>query len=333
MALVNKTNQPVIPKKRHLDDNCELEEIGKSRMMFTSKPKIRIGVQVVRDFPTGCGTIQDRERFPFKNVDSKKDNKLKNLVPKRPPGKVKFWDPSEGDARKSEDGKAFVVSEKEKVRRKKINEAMKMFDEVYKELYKENSEKEKGKKIAHWRVPSEAVKIVKQKLKWIDVGKKLGPICGVQVGDKFRYRSQLQMIGIHCQPQSGIDYMDVRGKNLAISIVDSNRYKNGRQSCDVLKYSGQGGMRFFGNKEVLPEDQKLERGNLALKNSMDEKNVVRVVRKIHEVGGNNDVFVYDGLYIVKSCKEEKGDQGKMVFMFELKRIAGQPQLHKMLNEN
>ncbi|KAI3735097.1 hypothetical protein L6452_14585 [Arctium lappa] len=397
--------------KRSLDDadDCELEEIIKPRNVVSKypPPKFRKGVQVVRDFPPGCGIIDNSighkaERIPLINLDND-DSKIGNMTsnhkdklaesrcfendkfkpskPKdfggnthlgsRPTGKVQIWDPrlEEGDVQKPEEtvtvgsrkeqfrreisrrssGKVkfwdprleeayvqkpedttTVVSQKEQVRREKIKEAMTMFDDVYKQLYQENRSKPKGEKTAHWRVTIEAAKIVKQRKKLMDADKDLGRICGIQVGDKFKFRAQLEMVGLHCQLQSGIDYANIRGKNLAISIVDSQRYSNERESCDVLLYSGHGGITFLGGKR---EDQKLERGNLALKNSMNEKNPVRVIRKLHSRGGrkNNDVFVYDGLYIVVDYKHKKGAEGKMVFMFQLKRIPGQPQLHKMLN--
>lgn len=355
-----------IPIKRALDDNyCEVEEFRKRRLGPASKLKIRTGVKLVRDFPPGCGIIQnslggskaDGERKPFKvldNVDSEiekitssdKVQKVRNFENKefgrnkpyfasRPAGTVKYWDPNcskDADAQKSKEIPTVAsVSPKDQIRREKINEAMAMFNEVYERLFEENRVKPKGEKIAHWRVTGDAAKIVKKRMKWMDAEKRLGPICGVRVGDKFRFRSQLQMVGLHCQPQSGIDYTKIGGQNLAISIVDSNRYSNERESCDVLYYSGQGGIKFVGSKEVIPEDQKLERGNLALKNSKNVKNLVRVIRKLHEVGKTNEVFVYDGLYIVKHFTQEKEAHGKMVFKFELHRVPGQPQLHKILN--
>lgn len=250
----------------------------------------------------------------------------------RQAGKVKFWDPycsEKGDAHEQKYTTTFV-SWKEKFKREKIQEAMSLFDEVYEQLFQENRLKPKGEKIAHWRVPVEAAKMVKQKLKWMDIEKVLGPICGVQVGDKFKFRSQLQMVGLHCQSQSGIDYTMIEEKNLAISIVDSHRYLNESRSSDMLIYSGQGGLGFLGRKSP-PEDQKLERGNLALKNSMVEKTPIRVIRKFDWLRDNKEVFVYDGLYIVDEFTQSKGVKGKIVFKFRLKRVPGQPPLHKMLN--
>ncbi|GJZ84019.1 putative histone-lysine N-methyltransferase [Tanacetum coccineum] len=306
MATLEKTSKSIIPRKRPLNDDDNRE----------------------RGYMKDLGS-------KLKSYNPKELGRNKPSLSSKPPGKVKFWDPScpeEGDAQMPKDT-AIVAAGlgKEHVRREKIKEAMIAFDEVYAKLCHENKSKSKGENIAHWRVPMEAVKIVKQRMKWMDVDKTLGPICGVQVGDRFKFRSQLQMIGLHCQPQSGIDYAKIGGKNLAISIVDSHRYLNKRESCDVFSYSGQGGHRFLGSEKFLPQDQTLERGNLALKNSMNEKTPVRVIRKLQKVGKDNDIFVYDGLYIVKQSTQEKDANGKIVFMFELNRVPGQPQLHKMLN--
>jgi euchromatic histone-lysine N-methyltransferase len=75
-----------------------------------------------------------------------------------------------------------------------------------------------------------------------------------------------------------------------------------------------------------PEDQKLERGNLALKNSSEEKNPVRVIRGSESVDGKSKIYVYDGLYLVESCWQEMGSHGKLVYKFRLRRIPGQPVL-------
>ncbi|KAK9198300.1 hypothetical protein WN944_013484 [Citrus x changshan-huyou] len=83
------------------------------------------------------------------------------------------------------------------------------------------------------------------------------------------------MIGLHLQIQGGIDYVKHKGKILATSIVASGGYDDNLDNSDVLIYTGQGGNVMNGGKE--PEDQKLERGNLALANSIHEQNPVRVI--------------------------------------------------------
>ncbi|GJV48507.1 putative SRA-YDG, PUA-like domain protein [Tanacetum coccineum] len=419
MEMLKKKSENVILKKRQLDDaeiqkrrrvgdvndriGREVEKFAKPRTMFSKypPPKIRTGVRVVRDYPPGCGMVENSveikaEKKGLKNTKSvlerlkQKDLERRKAFGLRPEGKVKFWDPTcskEGDMQKAivktsvfmdrkplksleiadskhgnnrlvntrpvvdcklkssktqdlvsrpvggtvglldpgcdhkQENTMTLVSQKEQVRREKIKEAMIIFEEFNEQLYEENRLRPKEEKVAHWRVPLEAAKLVQKKLKWMDCGKTLGPVCGVQVGDTFKYRAQLRMIGLHCQPQLGIDYTLIRGKILALSIVDAHRYSNESGSSDTLTYCGQGGLTFFGG-EAPPEDQKLERGNLALKNSKDEKTPVRVIRKVPGKGRSNEVFVYDGLYSVIDFSEKKGEEGKMVFKFELKRLPG-----------
>lgn len=105
-------------------------------------------------------------------------------------------------------------------------------------------------------------------------------------------------------------------------------YDDDMDDSDVLIYTGSGGIAKGGDKE--PEDQKLERGNLALKNSMVAKNPVRVIRGQTRVSESSSArtrtYVYDGLYLVKKCWQEMGPHGKLVFKFRLDRIPGQPEL-------
>jgi euchromatic histone-lysine N-methyltransferase len=78
--------------------------------------------------------------------------------------------------------------------------------------------------------------------------------------------------------------------------------------------------------EKEPEDQKLERGNLALKNSLHEKNPVRVIRGSDASDGKSRTYVYDGLYLVEKCWQDLGPHNKLVFKFQLDRIGGQSEL-------
>ncbi|KAL7590592.1 hypothetical protein Lser_V15G36019 [Lactuca serriola] len=333
------------------------EGLGFKKPSFGSRPsgKVKFG-NPMEQHPI-CGIMQERK--PFKkldNVDSmsmeccnrlentkrnsfkSKESGISKPFGSRSTGKVKFWDPripssNDDNAPKAKDTN-FIGSRNEQIRREKIRETMILFETIYTRLLQDNGSKQKGEKRAIWILPMEAAKIVKQKLKWMNVDKTLGEILGVQPGDMFRFRSQLHIVGLHCQPHCGIDYTSINEKNLAISIVNSHRYSNESQSCDVLTYCGEGGGGggCFGYKpQVPPDDQKLERGNLALKNSMIEKNPVRVIRKVFGVGNNNNVFVYDGLYTVEHCTQKRGSEGKLVFMFELHRVPGQPHFQQRVN--
>ncbi|KAK9993443.1 hypothetical protein SO802_023146 [Lithocarpus litseifolius] len=73
---------------------------------------------------------------------------------------------------------------------------------------------------------------------------------------------------------------------------------------------GQGRNPRAGKSE--PKDQKLERGNLALKNSMEAGTHVRVIRGIEGFeASKNRIYVYDGLYVVDKFTKERGEFGKL----------------------
>lgn len=178
-----------------------------------------------------------------------------------------------------------------------------------------------------------AAQNLKSKGEFVNSTKVIGPLPGVEVGDEFQYRVELAVVGIHSPYQSGIDSVKVNDVPLATSIVTSGAYSDDVENADVLRYSGQGGNVI--GKSKKPEDQKLERGNLALKNSIAAKTPVRVVRGWKETKLVDPLdarpkivttYVYDGLYTVTSYQPEKGPHGKQVFMFELKRNPGQPEL-------
>ncbi|KAM0009503.1 putative [histone H3]-lysine(4) N-trimethyltransferase [Helianthus debilis subsp. tardiflorus] len=266
------------------------------------------------------------ENSKVKSFEARELVRSKSYLGARSTAKVKFWDPT-CEVQKSEDT-TTVVSAKEKTRRKKIKEAMALFDQVYESIYQENKMKRDSEKIPPSCVPMEVAKIVKRKLKWMDPEKIAGSVCGVQIGDKFKFRSQLMMVGLHSQPHSGIDYANIEGQNVAISVVDARRYSNESGSSDTLIYSGHGGSGLYGSN-VPAEDQKLVRGNMAMKNSIETKTPVRVMRKVGGFG--NDVFVYDGLYVVEKCTQGKSEEGKVVFKFHLERVPGQPSLHNMMS--
>ncbi|XP_073312406.1 histone-lysine N-methyltransferase, H3 lysine-9 specific SUVH5-like [Primulina huaijiensis] len=91
----------------------------------------------------------------------------------------------------------------------------------------------------------------------------------LEVGNELRYRLELAgSVGIHRLYQNDIDSIKLNGKmSVAVTnIVASGAYADDIESGDDLIYSGQGGNVVEKDKE--PEDQKLEKGNLALKNSI-----------------------------------------------------------------
>jgi euchromatic histone-lysine N-methyltransferase len=179
------------------------------------------------------------------------------------------------------------------------------------------------------RVDFEASKVLKNDPMYKKLGPIVGNVPGIEIGDEFHFRVELSIVGLHRPNQAGIDTAKVNGIPVAISIVASGGYPDELSSSDELIYTGSGG-KAGGNKEA--DDQKLERGNLALKNCIETKTPVRV---IHGFKGQSKVgqskvkqtstFVYDGLYEVVECWKE-GPKGEMVFKYKLRRIAGQADL-------
>ncbi|KAH7549686.1 hypothetical protein ACOSQ2_025681 [Xanthoceras sorbifolium] len=209
--------------------------------------------------------------------------------------------------------------------RSKVRETLRLFQAVCRKLLQEEEAKLKEQSSSR-RIDCLAARILKDKGKHVNVGKQIiGSVPGVEVGDEFQYRIELNIIGLHRPPQGGIDYIKQDGKIIATSIVASGGYDDDLDSSDVLTYTGQGGnVMNGGGKE--PEDQKLERGNLALVNSKHARNPVRVIRGETKASDSARKYVYDGLYLVDKSWQEIGPHQKLVFKFKLVRIPGQPEL-------
>lgn len=212
----------------------------------------------------------------------------------------------------------------------KVKETMNLFRKLYNELSDEHKAGPKGEGTGRRRFDVEAADRLKKKGKWIHSVKDFGHIPGVEIGDQFHFRAELAVVGLHCQYVSGIDYVVLDGRKFAISIVNSGRYENKAKTVDVLIYSGQGGHVGWGKKA----DQKLERGNLALVNSMEMGYPVRVIKKTKSLNAHNTLvmndkwgfsYTYDGLYVVNKFWRER-DHGKLVFKFELHRMSCQQRL-------
>ncbi|XP_059639178.1 histone-lysine N-methyltransferase, H3 lysine-9 specific SUVH5-like [Cornus florida] len=218
--------------------------------------------------------------------------------------------------------------------RYKVREMLRLFQTTcWNVLQREEAKLRQSK-----RIDLEAIKILKEKQKGFNTGKQiLGAVPGVRVGDEFQYRVELVLIGMHRRYQDGIDYMTYGGQIIATSIVASGGYDDDLDNADVLIYSGQGGKPV--GRDKLPEDQKLVKGNLALKNSISVKNPVRVIRGSRETKASSSsdarakmvmTYTYDGLYNVKRYWQEPGPHGKLVYKFKLTRIPGQPGNQRLL---
>ncbi|KAK7368221.1 hypothetical protein VNO80_10245 [Phaseolus coccineus] len=163
--------------------------------------------------------------------------------------------------------------------------------------------------------------------------KRIGSIPGIEVGYQFYSRAEMVAVGFHSHWLNGIDYMGqsyAKAYNyefpVAVAIVLSGMYEDDLDNAEDVVYTGQGGHNLTGDKRQI-RDQKLERGNLALKNCAEQCVPVRVIRG-HDSSSSysGKVYTYDGLYKVVNHWSETGISGFKVFKFRLRRLDGQPTL-------
>ncbi|PIA42043.1 hypothetical protein AQUCO_02100113v1 [Aquilegia coerulea] len=266
----------------------------------------------IRDYPQGCGKeVKEEEEYDEPIVGIRK--KLGNGEISRLRLEKKLVRP--GDVTPS-----------------MVKDTLRLFQTICRILLRGEEGKSKdGNSIR--RVDYASWKIMRENNRLINTGdKRVGNVQGVEVGDEYHYRVELCIIGMHHQTQAGIDFMDRGDKILATSIVASGGYDDKMDGSNVLIYTGQGGEPRRGKKAT---DQVLKRGNLALKNSMDEQTPVRVIRGFKEAKGQSwsearmnmaAALVYDGLYYVKDYWKEPGCYGTNVFKFKLQRKEGQPEI-------
>ncbi|KAF2322964.1 hypothetical protein GH714_032477 [Hevea brasiliensis] len=165
-------------------------------------------------------------------------------------------------------------------------------------------------------------------------GKRIGDLSGINVGHQFYSRAEMVAVGFHSHWLTGIDYMGMSYSKvygnytfpLAVAIVLSGVYEDDLDNAEDVIYTGQGGHDLNGNKRQI-RDQVLERGNLALKNCVEQCVPVRVIRG-HESASSysGKLYTYDGLYKVVQYWAEKGISGFTVFKYRLRRLEGQPTL-------
>ncbi|KAF8029080.1 hypothetical protein BT93_E1683 [Corymbia citriodora subsp. variegata] len=211
--------------------------------------------------------------------------------------------------------------------RERVIATLSLYRDICHELGQEKSRGRRKESIFIRRVDYHAAKEVKRRAGYVHGTRQfIGHVPGVEVGDKFRYRMELAIVGLHRPLQSGIDCMGRHPDILATSVVASWDYADDLTNPEELVYLGQGGGIPSRNKKA--EDQKLTHGNLALANSMKRNKPVRVIRKDW-----NGTFTYDGLYKVDQFRKVSRFNGKMVFEFTMKRLPGQPEILQKMKEH
>lgn len=204
--------------------------------------------------------------------------------------------------------------------RKKVLNVLHHFRMVFEEL-----DRNKAARCVKSQTDRDTQDILIRDGKQVNGEKRIGVVHGVEVGDNFKYKSQLSIIGLHFNMLGGIDYMNKEGLDLATSIVISQGAAyNDICNANMVVYCGEG--HYLKRKNLKPaEDQKMTRGNLALANSMRAKNQVRLI--IGRKKMNVKKYVYAGLYLVHEFWNEKGPLGNEVFKFKLLRLPGQTSIH------
>lgn len=177
--------------------------------------------------------------------------------------------------------------------REKVSKARRLFKIIFKELLVDVEAKRTT------RIDHDVRMMLKEQNMCVNTDYRVGEVPGILVGDEFEYKTEMSVVGLHFGIMSGIDCQEMStGLIFATSIVASE----GSQYRNVFKgdqYSGVG--------------KGLLKGNMALVNNMKHKAPVRVIRgTIHH--GNKQMFVYLGLYLVKSY--ERGAEGRFQFLLE-----------------
>ena len=190
-------------------------------------------------------------------------------------------------------GVTIPLMERDLCPREKVSKARRLFKMIFKELLVDVEAKRTT------RIDHDVRMMLKEQNMCVNTDYRVGEVPGILVGDEFEYKTEMSVVGLHFGIMSGIDCQEMStGLIFATSIVASE----GSQYRNVFKgdqYSGVG--------------KGLLKGNMALVNNMKHKAPVRVIRgTIHH--GNKQMFVYLGLYLVKSY--ERGAEGRFQFLLE-----------------
>ncbi|SAL84790.1 YDG/SRA domain protein [Caballeronia choica] len=137
------------------------------------------------------------------------------------------------------------------------------------------------------------------------------------MGTEFPSYAALYAAGIHNHTQAGISGSSKQG---ADSIVVSGGYQDDQDFGNEIIYTGHGG-RDSAGRHV--DDQKLERGNLALVVNEIEGLPLRVIRGADQTNpfAPAEGYRYDGLFRVDSHWCDVGKAGFKVWRYRLLKIG------------
>jgi len=127
-------------------------------------------------------------------------------------------------------------------------------------------------------LPTKVSRVLKRRGKFIHDGKKIiGKVPGIEVGYKFHYWQELNVVGLHRQNLSLIDYVIEDGSLVATSVVSC--HFDDMDDTKVFVYTEEGG-------NVI-NSEKCAKGNLALMNSFKVKHPFRVIMKFISKNGGS----------------------------------------------
>lgn len=139
-----------------------------------------------------------------------------------------------------------------------------------------------------------------------------GEISKTYIGQLFENRRELNDAGIHGPLQAGIWG---KGSEGACSIVMSGGYVDDVDDLDEVLYTGDTGRDPASGNQI--KDQELSPGNSGLVKSYLEKLPVRVTRGYQTNLGPKKGYRYDGIYFVTGYEYTPGNDGFMVYQFNL----------------
>lgn len=201
---------------------------------------------------------------------------------------------------------------------------------VEEEKKREDLAKELSKKVSK-RPDLKACTMMRAKGLMLLNGKKvIGRVRGTKTGDCFFSRTELCVLNLHNHWLNGIDYIPASkenpyGKAVCSSIIISGGYEDDKDKSEEVWYTGSGKNDLVGNKRQYG-DQELTKGNLALMNSKDTQNPIRVFRGFRASLSGMKTYTFDGMYQVVDSKEKLGKSKFKVFQFLMRRMPGQPAL-------
>ncbi|KAJ7234612.1 PUA-like domain-containing protein [Mycena haematopus] len=151
-----------------------------------------------------------------------------------------------------------------------------------------------------------------------------GDLKDIPVGSIFKTRVDVYNARLHGHPVFGI--FGTKSDGGAFSIVLNEGYEDDEDNGETIIYTGEGkgepeeGESKTGNKQQGDQDMD-SRGNAALKENVETKYPVRVIRgsKGNIEYSPQEGYRYDGLYDVERAYIEEGKAGFKMCKFLLKR--------------